>query len=154
MSHTELWLTEGEITKAATGSRPGKNLRIKGIYAPENSQIVQVRVDPRSAANIFDRDIWNSIDPGSAIKLVDSRGSTYRPIGYFHKRADNRYKVKLDRSNRTTTDDIPQIPGAGNEELRLIFYVTVGETLAGLKVGDVTVGTCSVYVEKEEVRGR
>ena len=40
----------------------------------------------------------------------------------------------------------PPLPSTGSQELTLLFYVTEGATVTGLKVGDQTIGTCLVPV--------
>ncbi len=51
-------------------------------------------------------------------------------------------------------DELPRRPSVGGQTLKLLFRVTAGRTIVGLRVGDVVVGTCNVLVgEQQRARG-
>jgi len=151
LSHEEGYLTGGEGTIQGR-SRTSLRLRVRGFYAPEGTRIVQVRVDPRSSANIFRQSLRDSVSDSEQLRLVDAQGGTYRPWGFMKKEgATGKVTIKLDPRNYVATyPDLPFIPDSGEDELYLLFRVTIDRTITGMKFGDETVGTCSVLVEADD----
>ncbi len=137
---------DGDFDRAG-GERPSRNLMIKGIDEPSGTRIVQVNVSRESAANIFGS-VKEKTGNDSKIMLVDSSGRPYLPIGFIHDKPDNKTRIFVDFQNYITRfDQLPMLPSAGGQTLRLLFSVTENATITGFKVGDVTVGTCSFLVQ-------
>ena len=67
--------------------------------------------------------------------------------GGIHFKDRRGLQINLDPAGRfPTVDDLPALPSSGSQELTLLFYVTEGATVTGLKVGEQTIGTCLVPV--------
>lgn len=132
------------------GVRASRNLRIAGILEPLGARVVKVDVSRRSPANLFDS-VRERISAGARIELVDRQGRTYPCIGYMWEKSTG-YEVKLDPANYVATiEDIPILPRASSDRLRLIFLVTENATLIGLRFGDVSVGRCDLLVPPKDV---
>jgi hypothetical protein len=136
---------EGEFA-TSTGDRPSRSLIIQGIYEPDGTRIVQVDISRESSATPFGMPVEHA-GQDAKILLVDSAGRTYRPIGFIHSKPGNFTTIKVDfQRYLPTMRDLPSLPTAGGQPLRLLFCVTEGATVAGLKLGEVTIGTCSLLV--------
>lgn len=139
------YITGGEGDFPKSGERTSKNLMIKGVFEPKGTRMVQVDVSRESPANIFGT-VMQSAGLQAQVMLVDDQGRTYLPMGYMHDKGVKIF-IKLEPQHyMRTLDSFPVLPTAGGENLKLLFTVTGGVTITGLKVGDVTVGTCAVTV--------
>ena len=79
--------------------------------------------------------------------LVDSLGRTYRAIGYIYDRGGNAVDLSLSpRKPIATVADLPQLSQSGGRDLRIIFSVTEGVQLVGLRLGDIPVAKCNLSV--------
>lgn len=136
---------DGEFMTSG-GERPSRQLMIQGIYEPVGTRIIQVDVSRESPANIFG-DVRDFAGANSRIMLVDSLGRYYEPIGFLHSKPDNKTMIKVNfQSSFATIEQIPPLPTAGGQPLKLLFNVTEGAVIVGLKVGEITVGTCNLVV--------
>ncbi len=135
-----------ERGRGAVGSR---QLAIQGIYEPGGTRCVRLDVSRGGAADVFQ--FAGQVEEDAQLALVDSRGNSYSPVGYFYK-TTNLVEIKLEPVTRLKRlDEIPTLPTSGDQQLELIFYVTEGATITGFRYGDVDVGFCSFEVPKKEV---
>lgn len=145
---TDYYLTEGfaEFTRGA--SIPARKLRIKGIYEPENTKIIQVYVKRGGPADIFGS-VRQQAGSNATPVLVDSAQRTYSPIGYLYDRGD-KVDIKLfpTKRNLGQLDELPQLSVAGGLTLRLIYRVTKGVQIVSFQLGNVTVATCDIQAGK------
>jgi hypothetical protein len=144
MAQVDRYLTEGSLdVPAGAGERPDRNLMIQGIFEPEGTRIVRVDVSRESTANVFGP-IKQRVKDNDEVVLVDAKGRPYSIIGYILERPDRSTRIELDPANYIRTSKLPQPPSSGGTKLTLLFNVTAGSTIAGLKYGDLTVGLCNV----------
>ena len=124
------------------GKRPPRKLRIQGLAEISGARMVAINVSRGEPACLFDA---KPAGPDS-VRLLTDPAATYSPVGYIFK--DRRgLQINLDPAGRfPTVDDLPALPSSGSQELTLLFYVTEGATVTGLKVGEQTIGTCLVPV--------
>ncbi len=148
MSHRDNFIYEGDAVFPKGGSGViSRQLRIKGIEEPPQQKIIQVDVSRNGPADLFGA-VEQKAGAGATPRLVDASGHEYSPIGFIHVRPDD-VQIRLDPGRGVPMDDLPRLPTAGGQQLRLIFRVTAGVTIVGFKLGDVTVGTCSVAVPED-----
>ncbi|MBT8485804.1 MAG: CvpA family protein [Phycisphaerales bacterium] len=148
IQENERYLTSGTARfDRGRGFAPG-SLRIQGIFEPSGTKLVRVNVSRGGPADIFR--FADQAEDDATIALVDARGSEYSPIGYFYIHSDG-IDVKLEPTRRLRTlDEIPLLPTSGSHDMELLFYVTQGVTVTGLRYGDIDVGHCDLVVPKEE----
>jgi hypothetical protein len=147
LKHVERRLTEGSGRfPRGGGERPSRPLRVDGVYEPAGTKAVQVDVSRGTPADIFGP-IRAQSPPDSEIALVDDRGNTYPPVGYLHVHTEG-IDLLLDPVRYVrAASQLPLLPTAGSDQLRLIFYVTQGVTIVGLQYGDRMVGVAEVAVD-------
>jgi hypothetical protein len=142
----ELYLLEGTLTTKWTQKGVSAALSIKGLRADEGTGIVQVDVTPGKDASFSDLiPILSEDDP---IEIIDANGRKYSPIGYFTG-DDTRMQLTLTPSTPIeTVGELPlhMLTASNPKSMTLIFQVTLGEWIQELRVGDYTIGTCSVEV--------
>jgi len=123
-------------------------MQIKGIWEPVGTRVVKVKVDQDSPANIYAPALRERLPERAQVALIDTNGDVYNPIGFMHHTSDQRIRLKLDPSNFTREKrDLPVLPSSGGEDLYLIFVVTEGRTIKGMKFGDESVGRANVFVD-------
>ena len=140
------FITDGYGEFKPGGTRPARKLRLKGIVESEGTRIVQLTVRRGSPADIFNPALRQQAGNNATPMLVDSLGRTYRPIGYLYDRGDS---VDLSFSPRRpvrTVADLPQLSQSGGRKLILIFSVTEGVQLVGLRLGDIPIASCNLTV--------
>jgi hypothetical protein len=146
IKHSERYLTEGKaLFKAGGQMHIARNLRILGIHEPPGTRVIQLEIDRTSSANIYGP-VRDQASGSELPVLVDSRGNTYTAVGYVHEKPDG-VEIRLDPANGISVGDLPHVPTAGRQRMRLVFQVTEGVTLAGFRVGDVPVVSFSLPVE-------
>ena len=144
----EGFITDGYGEFKPGGTRPARALRLKGIVEPEGTKLVQLTVRRGSAADIFNPGLRQQAGDNAAPTLVDSLGRPYRAIGYIYDRGDS---VDLSFSPRRpirTVAELPQLSPSGGRKLILIFSVTEGVQLVGLRLGDIPVASCDLSVTR------
>jgi hypothetical protein len=145
LRHVDNYFTEGEHTFHTGRDMVMGRLRIRGLHQPLGTRVVQVDVSRNSPASIFGpaRDHHGA---SARIALVDELGNRYSPIGYIHQHRQG-VTIKLDpRRLLATADNLPFLPTAGEDRLRVIFHVTEGRTITALHYGDTPIGQCNVLV--------
>lgn len=143
MNEREKFLTYGDAVFKKTRDRVSRALLIKGIAEPPETKIVQVNVSRGSSGDLYG---WarERAGPKATPTLVDSGGHGYSAIGYIHKKPEAT-RIFLDPGRGIQSiEDLPHLPTAGAQELRLVFRVTEGATIVGFRLGDVTIGTCNL----------
>lgn len=146
MRHNDRFLTEGRMTHRPGGDRAMRTLAIRGIDEPSGTKVIQLDVSRGTPADIFGA-VRNQVGEGAVLALVDSEGHTYSPIGYLHEhREGNTIRLEPGRFLRTA-EELPVLPTAGSDKLRLIFRVTENATIVAFRYGDVTVGTCQLVAQ-------
>lgn len=145
--------TGGAAVEYVPGDRPSRQLRVEDIYAPSGTKVVQVQGGADSPAFIFRQSILDQLGGDATLRLVDTQGNTYSCIGYLQIHPNGRAMIKIDPDNFVRRlGDLPILPSSSEDELRLLFRVTAGQTIQALMFGDITVGTCNIYVDPEDNR--
>ena len=145
---SERFITEGSGEFSRGGILPSRALRLKGFVEPEGTRNVQLTVRRGGVGDIFDPSLRQQAGDNATPMLVDSLGRTYRPIGYIYDQGE---KVKISLSPRkpiSTVADLPQLSQSGRRSLRIIFSVTEGVQLVGLRLGDIPVASCNLTVTR------
>lgn len=145
LRHVDRELSEGRGRFGRSADRPAPGLRVDGVAEPPGTKAVQVDVSRGTPADIFGG-IRAQSPPNAQISLVDDRGNTYPPVGYIHRHADGTDIVLEPIRYVRTADQLPLLPTAGSDTLRLIFFVTEGATISGMLYGDLTVGRANVQI--------
>jgi hypothetical protein len=142
------YLSGGDGEVPSSGDRPGRGLAIEGILEPKGTKVVQVDVSRSSPATLIREDLVNLINSNNpVIQLVDTEGRGYVPIGFIHTLPAGKTRIKIDMQDYVRTrNELPDLPTSDTHRLRLLFLVTQGATISGLKLGDATLGRCSVPV--------
>lgn len=143
------YLTEGMAEFVKGGTLPARPLRIKGIYEPEHTKIIQLHVTRGGPADIFGA-VRKQAGAGAIPVLVDSNQITYTPIGYIFDRGA-KVDIKLVPAKRIRSlDELPQLSTSGGRTLRVLYRVSEGVQIVSLRLGNVTVATCNVRAVKPE----
>jgi hypothetical protein len=142
------WISGGEAEFTSSGDRPGRGLEVAGILEPRGTKIVQVEVMRSGPANLWRDDLATLINSSNpVVQLVDTQGRGYVPIGFIQKMPGGKWRIKVDSQNYVKTmNELPTLPSADTHQLKLLFSVTEGATISGLKLGDATLGRCNVPV--------
>jgi len=144
--NSERFIMEGTGEFSRNDPRPSRALRLKGFVEPEGTKNVQLRVRRGGIGDIFNPSLRQRAGDDATPMLVDSMGRTYRPIGFIYDLGD---KVTVSLSPRkpiNSVTDLPQLSQSGGRELRIIFSVTEGVQLVGLRLGDIPVASCNLMV--------
>ncbi|MCH8211390.1 MAG: CvpA family protein [Planctomycetes bacterium] len=144
----EGFITDGKGEFKPGGTRPARALRLKGIAESEGTKIVQLTVRRGSASDIFNPGLRQQAGDNAAPMLVDSLGRTYRAIGYIYDRGDSVDLSLTPRRPIRTVAELPQLSPSGGRKLILIFRVTEGVQLVGLRLGDIPVASCNLTVAR------
>jgi len=140
------YLTRGHGDFTGRAHRPSRALRVRGIAEPLGTKIVQVEIARNLPTDIFG-DLRRAVGREGRLYLVDDHGNRYQPIGYIHQHRDAT-TVRLHPTRLIDrVEDVPMLPAAGHENLRLIFRVTEGIRITEFRYGDVVVGYCNIVVE-------
>ncbi len=142
------FITDGYGEFKPGGTRPARMLRLKGIVESEGTKIVQLTVWRGSAGDIFNPALRKQAGDNASLTLVDSLGRIYRPIGYIYDRGDSVDLSLTPRQPIRTVAELPQLSASGGRKLRLIFRVTEGVQLVGLRLGDIPVASCDLTVAR------
>ena len=144
--NSERFITDGYGEFKPGGTRPARKLRLMGIAESEGTKIVQLIVRRGGAADIFNPALRQQAGDNATPMLVDSLGRTYRAIGYIYDRGDSVDLSLTPRRPIRTVAELPQLSPSGGRKLVLIFSVTEGVRLVGLRLGDIPVASCDLTV--------
>lgn len=143
MAHVDRYLTEGFAVFPPGRQSFSRNLLIQGIREPTGTKIVQLDVSRSSSADMF----------GTARKLagedatpylVDEDGNTYTAIGFIHESSEG-VTIRLDPTlGIAAVSELPHLPTAGTQKLRLIFRVTEGVKIVGVRLGNIPIASCDL----------
>jgi len=142
------YLASGRQEFMKTGGMfPGAALRIKGIYEPPGTRVMQLDV----SRGISPIDIYgdtnqarNEAGDRAPLVLVDENDMRYQPIGYIWERPEN-IEIRLDPSRGfSRVGDLPFLPTARTHRLWVIFRVTEGVTIVDVQLGNISVGRVNV----------
>jgi hypothetical protein len=148
LRHVDGFLTEGTGAVQRGAPRANRKLAIQGYYEPKGSRVVKLDVSRRTAADLAP--FAEQEGETGRIALVDNEGNEYAPYGYILERRDE-YEIKLEPSRLLAQyQDLPKLPSAGSQKLELLFHVTEGSTIVGLRYGDTAIGGCSLVVPAAE----
>ncbi len=130
-------------------NRPGRGLEIAGILQPPGTSIVKVDVSRSSSASIYkDQLMLTAGTDDPHVMLVDAKGRPYLPIGYMWQQPGGRTRIRVSFERAISKmSELPQLPTSDTHRLTLLFAVTNGSTIAGMKLSDAVVGTCNFYVD-------
>ncbi len=143
----QYFFTEGTDIIPQSGDRPGRNLRIVGIYEPEGTRIIQLDVSRGTVGDVH-QDIRQRTGEDVPVLLVDGTGASYTPIGYIHRIGrTGQVEISLDPQNRIgTIGQLPPQPSGGENELKLIYRVPQGVQIVAYRFGDETVANADLQV--------
>lgn len=145
-ANADSYLVEGFADFPRGGIPAARTLRLKGFYEPEGTMIVQLTVRRGGVVDIFDPALRAQAGDNAAPALVDSQGMTYSAIGFLYDLGDKVRVSMLPRKRIRTIADLPQLSQTGGRTLRVIFRVTEGVQLVGLRLGDIDVASCNLTV--------
>lgn len=145
MSEVDGFLTKGFMRVQRASGVVSRELRIKGIFEDDGTRIVQVDVSRDTPSSI-----WRvNTDGGSSQPLlVDSKGRTYPAIGYILRTpALNETEIRLvPGSYIQSITELPMLPTSNTKKMHLIFALTGGTQIVGLRMGTTPVASCNVEV--------
>lgn len=151
MKETDRWLTEGRATfPSASRRRISRDLVLQGIFEPEGTRVIRLDVSRnRSQLNIWDSLERRQVGDGVPVTLVDEVGQTYAPIGFLWVRnTDGQVEILVDPVRGVPRlAEIPAMSASGNDELYLIYRVTIGSTVKAVRLGEVQVANADLAVQ-------
>lgn len=151
ISHEENYLTEGHGIFRRDGDRPSMALRVRGIHEPTGTRVVQLDVSRGLPTDIFG-ELRRQVGRDGRLALIDDRGNRYEPMGFIHEHREG-ITIRLEPARLLgSAEDIPSLPSAGGDRLRLLFQITEGVTIRSFQYGNVTVGTCNLHIEPRRQR--
>jgi len=143
----ERMLSRGKALFRRGGPRPAPKLRVMGIHEPQGARCVRIDISRGGPADIFA--VMQRVAADARLVLLTRDGGEFSPIGYFYSHADGT-EVMLDPQKRIQSiDKLPIPPTTGNQKLELLFHVTEGATVVGLRYGDIDIGSCNLLVPKQ-----
>lgn len=158
MRETDQYLTEGKGDFPARASRRvSKGLKVKGIFEPEGTRVVQLNITRgRSPVDIWDSKAREEAGADAGLFLVDAEGRSYAPIGYFWKRRnEGEVEIMLDPLKGVRSiSGFPALGAASVDELHAIYRVGEKAKLKAVRLGDIQIANADVDVEAEGSRRR
>jgi len=150
MRETDQYLTEGKGEfPAKPGRRISKGLKVKGIFEPEGTRVVQLNISRgRSPVDVWDSKARQDAGADAGLFLVDAEGRSYAPIGYFWKRRnEGEVEIMLEpvKGLRSITG-FPSQGAASVDELYAIFRVGDKATLKAIRLGDIQIANADLDV--------
>ena len=145
MKHVEKELVEGYALFPLGRTSFSRNLLIEGIRENPGTRIVQLDVSRSSAASLYGN-VRKLAGADATPFLVDGEGYTYTAIGYIHEGTEG-VAIRLDPTNGIqSVSELPHLPTSGNQKVRLIFKVTEGVTIVGVRLGSTPIASCNLTV--------
>jgi hypothetical protein len=156
MRETDQYLTEGKGEfPSKSPRRVNKSLKIKGIFEPEGTRVVQLNITRgRSPIDIWDSPAREQAGADAGLFLVDAEGRSYAPIGYFWKRRNEaEVEIMLDpvRGVRSI-DGFPSQGAATADELFAIYRVGAQSKLKAVRLGDIQIANADTDVAAQNGR--
>ncbi len=144
----DFFFVRGTLNTNWSRSGVSSALAIKGIQSDEGTSIIQLEVTPGKEGAF--EDLVPIISPDSPVLFIDSDGRKYEPIGYI---IGDEKRMKLSLTPGTPIQTVSELPmhtltSSNSKTMKLIFQITVGVQLREFRVGDHTIGTCNVKVER------
>lgn len=146
----DLYFVQGTLASQWTRQGVSSALSIKGIRADAGTAIVQLDVSPGSNAAF--EDLLPIVSPDSSVVFIDKSGRKYEPIGYIIS-DDDRFQLSLTPSTPIRyMSELPMhlLTSSKSKSMKLIFQITEDVTLEEFRVGDFTIGTCNILVERKK----
>ena len=142
------WIRNGEQAYAKSqvaGRNAGmeRSLQINRFEVGQDTALVKVNVSPNSPASILS-EAAEGVDPSQPLLLVDTNGTTYRPVGYIYQDND-RYKIRYTVGREITSlqelaqSGVALSKSRGDQKLELIFRVTLGQRVSTFQIGGTVV---------------
>lgn len=158
MRETDGFLTEGRAQFPSKAPRRiSKGLKIKGVFEPEGTQVVQLNISRgRSPVDIWDSEARETAGADAGLFLVDAQGQSYAPVGYFWRRR-NEAEVEIVIEPITGVSSISQFPSQGaatNDELYAIFRVGTESTIKAVRLGEIQIANADLDVAAAAARKR
>ncbi len=120
-----------------------RNLMIQGLHEPPGTKIIQLDVGRDSTADMYG-EARKSAGEGAAPMLVDIEGNTYTAYGYIHESVEGT-AIRLNPvGGINSVSELPSLPSSGGEKIRLLFRVTEGATIVGVRLGEVPIASCNL----------
>jgi hypothetical protein len=144
-------LTSGVQEFPRGGKVASPTNRISAIYAPDGTAVVRLNISRSSGTSI---DLWNSrsklreeAGDTAALRLVDSNGNEYMPIGYIWVKPDG-VEIRVDpKDGIATIGDFPNQPSSGSNELYALFAPTAGVRIVSIRLGTLVVANADLEVK-------
>ena len=149
MSHVDNKLSDGHGIFPQRGDRVGRDLQIDGILEPVGTRVVQVHVGRRSSATIFGIAGQQAGESATPF-LIDENGGSYVPFGFMYERPDGQIEIYLNpKANIRSLGELHTLLRGGDNDIRLLFYVTEGPKIVSFRLNNITVGNCSVRTDEQ-----
>jgi len=158
MRETDQYLTEGKGEfPAKAGRRVSKGLKVKGIFEPEGTRVVQLNISRgRSPVDIWDSAAREQAGADAGLFLVDAEGRSYAPIGYFWKRRnEGEVEIMIDPIKGVRSiSNFPSQGAASVDELYAIFRVGERSTLKAIRLGEIQIANADLDVAAAAANSR
>lgn len=143
----DLYFIEGTLSTQWSKGSSGK--KIKGIRASSGTSIVQLNISPGTEAAF--EDLLPVISPDSPVVFIDENGRKYQPIGFIL--SDDK-TMQLTLTPSSPIQSIGELPihmltSSKSKSMSLIFQITNDVRLVEFRVGEFTIGTCNVLVQRK-----
>ena len=143
----DLYFVEGTLT--TQWSKGSSRKSIQGIQANQGTAIIQLDISPGTDSAF--EDLLPVISPESAVVFIDEDGRKYEPIGFIL--SDDKL-MQLTLTPSTPINAMSELPmhlltSSKPKSMKLIFQVTEGVRLIEFRVGEFTIGTCNVLVQRQ-----
>ena len=150
----KFYITDAEAFNIHKGKISGHGGNtIRGVSADPGTGIVFLDASPGKPSSFYDLFKTHADEP---IEIVDSLDRPYKPIGYFI--FDSRQLALVVHPNapimsmRDIKNFATKIRPGKDIEFKLIFMVTADVTIEQFRVGDTTIGHCSLEVKEQRQR--
>ncbi len=149
IKEVDRFLVEGYALFSNERKILARNLMIQGLQEPPGTKIIQLQVARDSAASMYG-EARQLAGERAAPMLVDIEGNTYTAYGYIHESAEGT-AIRLNPvGGINAVSELPSLPSSGGEKIRLLFRVTEGVTIVGVRLGDVPVASCNLVAVSQK----